>query len=179
MMIDILHPLQDTLEELCLEIDTFGLEELLDKDGNSDFIQSLTHFKNLKLLSTSAEMWRGYESDLDAWHTGDELKDDQRLCRRLPPGIEMLVFPLSEDEPELPLNQLRNIIQTHAVTLPCLKRLRVGVKDQFCLENCKMILEKEKEHLITDTSQLKVDIGGHVKTAFDDIVHSRYLPDLK
>jgi hypothetical protein len=38
MMIDIPHPLQDTLENLRFEIDTSGIKEPLDKGEISDLI---------------------------------------------------------------------------------------------------------------------------------------------
>lgn len=177
LMIQILGPLKDTLEELCLEMDTSELDA--DEDGVSGLIESLTHFTALRLLSTSAEMWRGWEIDVDTYEEEEELPAEQCLARRLPRSLEVLLFQLSGDEVELSLNQVQHILRTRAELLPCLKQFRVDAKDVIYLNGFECIVDDEEESLHQGPLELSVGIGGAVKTAFGDILPSRRLPDLK
>lgn len=88
VLMDILLPLRDTLEELCLDMGISGVDQQLDDDDNSDPVQPLARFKSVKLLSTNAKMWHDYESDLDARNLELDLPDKQHLSRRLPPNLD-------------------------------------------------------------------------------------------
>ncbi|KAJ4379545.1 hypothetical protein N0V86_004726 [Didymella sp. IMI 355093] len=180
LLIDILGSVQESLEELCLEIDCAGLAEQFDPDVEDDFIHSLVNFKSLKMLSTPAEMWSGHETDLDAWYAEETLEDRERICRRLPSSIEVLHFPPSEGDSELPLIQLRDLCRTHAQTLPCLRRISVGpTNDPTWLECFEKILSEEKESLHTGEKRLEIDMREPIKTTFDAFPSSSRLPDLK
>jgi hypothetical protein len=180
LLIDILGSVQESLEELCLEIDCAGLAEQFDPDVEDDFIHSLVDFKSLKMLSTPAEMWSGHETDLDAWYAEETLENRERICRRLPSSIEILHFPLSEEESELPLIQLQDLCRTHAQTLPRLRRISMGpTNDPTWLECFEKILSEEKESLHAGERGLEIEIGEPIKTNFDAFPYSSRLPDLK
>lgn len=179
LLVDILDSAKNSLEESCLEIDCAGLAEQFGPDVEDDFIHSLVEFKNLKMLSTPAEMWSGHEKDLDSWYAERTQEDKARICRRLPPSIEVLHFPLSDEESELPLIQLRDLCRTHAQTLPRLRRLIMGAHDPSWRMSYEKIQIEEKEGLHAGKGGLHVEIGEPIETAWGAFPPSYRLPDLK
>ncbi|KAF3044477.1 hypothetical protein E8E11_000738 [Didymella keratinophila] len=126
LLIEVLESAKESLEELQFEIYCGELAERFEPSVEDDFIHSLVQFKNLKILSTPAEMWSGHLTGNDALFAERSSKKEERLCRRLPLSLEVLRFLLWNEEAELPLIQLQDLCQTHAQTLPNLKRLLVG-----------------------------------------------------
>lgn len=76
---DVLELTKESLEELHLEIDCGELAEQFGPGVEDDFIHSLVHFKNLKVLSTPAEMWSGHQTDIDVFFTKWGLEEEERL----------------------------------------------------------------------------------------------------
>lgn len=131
------------------------------------------------MLSSPAEMCLSHEQDLDSWYAERALGDRARFCRRWPPSNEVLHSPLSDEESELPLIQLRDLCRAYAQTRPRLWRLILGAHDPSWLKSYKKIQIEEKEGLHAGKGSLHVEIGEPIKTAWNAFHPSYRLPDLK
>ena len=181
-MIELLYPFRDTLQVLSLELDIDEHENWTPMENG--LIQSLAHMTALKILDTTPEMWDAVE-DTDYELAGlDDTEAvppaDRRLCFRLPPNLEVLMFHLSEVEEMVSLHQLRDLFRKRAQVLPKLERIYIGARDEEYLQDLDDVIVEEGTHLRGGPQPLMVIGGrGHINSIFHRMVKHRALPDLK
>jgi len=184
-VIELLEPLKDNLESLALELDPddHGEEMLAGDDSRLD---SLAHMKALQVLDTSAELWKSLEADELEWEGFDTFSDSRlphdpaRLCYRLPPSLQTLMFHLSEEGMEPALSQISDLVQMRPDVLPNLQKLYIGTDDVYYIHKFDQMLMEKNLRVIAGPHPLQASIGGgKVATVFDTVFPSRYLPDVK
>ena len=160
-LIEVLESVKDTLEELYAEIQPYWTD--FDQLGRID---SLTHFTALKILDTTPDMWFHLSQDtFSTWQNEVRaLEDDQRICQRLPPSIQILRFHTQEDHHHLDISaisdipdpcQIEDLLLQAPHLLPELKEVFIGSNWAVHARKIKRIVDK----LADDLGNLSIEIG--------------------
>lgn len=183
-IIEMLKPLGETLEVLSLNI-VVGDDDIWHSDNVDYRLDSLRHMTALRTLDTCAEMWKGVGPD-DLDYQGidsdrGQLPDRLRLCHRLPPSLQTLVFHLSYERIGPALAQVSDLIQVRPDLLPNLQTLSIGAYDDYYIHELNRLVFEKATRIQAGPHPLNIRIGGHPETTtvFDTMVRPPHLPHTK
>jgi hypothetical protein len=116
-IVELMRAHKDTLEELYLDIAYYG-GAVSSKEG----IRSLADFKCLKVLDTLPHNWVNLiESDIQQ----GPIEGCDRLCNRLPPNVEKVIFHQGETTADISTYQVRDLFGMDENMLPKLQDLTI------------------------------------------------------
>lgn len=164
--VELLKPLQNTLEGLILDVEVHRNEGKT--DDKLALIHSLAHMTALKVLVTTPEMWRSGTVEDATTNNHKDGSGEQRLSVRIPPNVETLVFGMSEAEKTTSPSQLSDVVRTRTAMLPNLTNLSVGGIDSAYVQAIKQLYLDLDSFASAGPRKLHAEIGPiYVRSVFD------------
>ena len=184
-IIELLEPLKGNLEILSIELEREDYDSGVAIYENY-LLGSLAHMSALRQLETSADMWIHVEAnDLGAagydFSVDSPLPNDgTRLCYRLPPSIQTLIFHLNEVDTEPALSQISDLVKMRPDVLPNLQKLYIATEDTSYADEFNQMLVDKSARNTANHSPFDAGVGARILSTVFGTVHAFHLqPDVK